>query len=235
MDSLEGVVLLTKCRNCKELIMPGCSTCKSCQIEVIDSIKSKGDKKNKNKKVVVTNAFFGDQNKRKVIESRKKVPKEVCSEADTDRIQRFVETSKNVDEWQRHSNKARLSECKSRAADMGIKWDIDDFVAVAMINNPCTYSALNGHNWIGLSDQSKYYTEDNAFPCDKIVYTMSGKLKKTAFIDLCQKIHSGVMDPSSTKMAMSMATRFDKCVIENSTFKHSFKDVCRLVSENNFS
>jgi hypothetical protein len=106
---------------------------------------------------------------------------------------------------------------------------MEESVAVVLINNPCVYSGLSGHNWIGLLDHSLGWCEENAVPCDEIVNSMKGRLKTDEFVRLCGSVASDAVDPVSSKMAMSMATRFDACIRRNESFKLSFRDVCRLV------
>ena len=204
----------------------GTSVCKDCCVAPCPDKKKKLF--GKKSKMSVTHEFFcKPEKKRRTIVHNPPLP------INFDRRQYYIDMSQKVNEWDRHRNRVSLMECKSHAGERGLKWGIDDFVAVAMINTPCVLSGLTGHNWIGMIGRSLTYTEGNAVPCDTIVYSMLGNMMNGNFVHLCKRIVADNMDPLSAKMAMSMASRFDKCSRDNKTFLYTFKDVCKIVSEYN--
>lgn len=239
--SMDATTFFIKCRGgcgmtkASGMFDIGMNICKDCSFTASEEscVKVKSSKKITVKSTDVTKDFFGVKTPKVTRPNKKKAtPQKV--ETDSDVMTLLAQTAKSVNEWERHANKKKMMDCKKLAEDAGVIWDLEDYVAAIFINNPCSYSGLTGHNWLARLDHAAGFYEYNTVPCDQVVEAMRGKLRNEVFIKLCNDISMNTVEPLSSKLAMSMATRFDKCLREHTTFKRNFKEVCQLVSEKSF-
>lgn len=132
---------------------------------------------------------------------------------------------------------SQLSNCKAKAKERGLSWELGDEVALDMIRSPCFYSGIHlpDEHTTGLDrlDSSIGYVEGNVVSCNGTVNIMKGTMSVSDFVDACTKVaQGGDWTDEDVQKILVLTNRYDGCVKRKMHAPLSFDELCGAIAEN---